>query len=102
MINKNMPAKKSAKKKNSRAKVMHGNAEKTSGKLTKSQLKKNKKGDIVSIKKQKVAKKNLSPWLKAVADAKKELGIPKNKFVLLNVGSEGKALYKLAREIYDS
>ncbi len=41
----------------SRAKVMHGTAYKTSGGLKKSQLKKNKSGKIVSIKKSKTAKK---------------------------------------------
>ena len=42
----------------SRAQVMHGNAQKTSGGLTKSQLKYNKQGKIVSKKASALAKKN--------------------------------------------
>ena len=42
----------------SRAQVMHGNAVKTSGGLTKSQLKYNKQGKIVSKKASALAKKN--------------------------------------------
>ena len=42
----------------SRARVMHGNATKTSGGLTKSQLKYNKQGKIVSKKASALAKKN--------------------------------------------
>ena len=42
----------------SRAKVMHGNAKKTSGGLTKLQLKYNKQGKIVSKKASSLAKKN--------------------------------------------
>ena len=42
----------------SRAQVMHGNAKKTSGGLTKSQLKYNKQGRIVSRKASALAKKN--------------------------------------------
>ena len=42
----------------SRAQVMHGNAKKTSGGLTKSQLKYNKQGNIVSKKASALAKKN--------------------------------------------
>lgn len=42
----------------SRAQVMHGNAKKTSGGLTKKQLKYNKQGKIVSKKASALAKKN--------------------------------------------
>jgi hypothetical protein len=42
----------------SRAQVMHGNANKTSGGLTKKQLKYNKQGKIVSRKASALAKKN--------------------------------------------
>ena len=42
----------------SRAQVMHGTAKKTSGGLTKSQLKYNKQGKIVSKKASKSAKKS--------------------------------------------
>ena len=42
----------------SRAQVMHGNAKKTSGGLTKSQLKYNKQGKIVSRKASSAAKRS--------------------------------------------
>lgn len=42
----------------SRAQVMHGNAKKTSGGLTKTQLKYNKQGKIVSKKASALANKN--------------------------------------------
>ncbi len=41
----------------SRASVMHGNAQRTSGGLTKAHLKKNKRGEIVSRKKSDQMKK---------------------------------------------
>ena len=47
----------------SRAQVMHGTAMKTSGGLTKSDLKYNKNGSIVSKKKSEAAKKNISKYL---------------------------------------
>jgi DVNP family len=74
----------------SRAQVYHGNADRTAGGLTKKDLKK-KDGEIVSKKKAKDAKTN--PWIKAVAKAKKELGI--KGFALVQGG-----LLKRAREIY--
>lgn len=73
-----------------RAQVYHGTADRTAGGLTKSDLKM-VKGEIVSKDKSKTEKKN--PWIKAVAKAKKELGI--KGFALV----EGKLLEK-AREIY--
>jgi hypothetical protein len=74
----------------SRAQVMHGNATRTAGGLTKKDLKK-KDGEIVSKAKSKDAKTN--PWIKAVAKAKKELGI--KGFALV----QG-PLLKRAHEIY--
>ena len=74
----------------SRAQVLHGNADRTAGGLTKKDLVK-KDGEIVSKSKAKSAKKN--PWIAAVAKAKKELGI--TGFALV----QGKLLTK-AREIY--
>jgi hypothetical protein len=74
----------------SRAQVLHGNATHTAGGLTKKDLKK-KDGEIVSKAKSKDAKTN--PWIKAVAKAKKELGI--KGFALV----QG-PLLKRAREIY--
>jgi hypothetical protein len=75
----------------SRAQVYHGNADQTAGGLTKKDLKMDKKGEIVSKTKSKGEKKN--PWIKAVAKAKKELGI--KGFALV----QGPLLTK-AREIY--
>jgi len=74
----------------SRAQVYHGNATETAGGLKKKDLKM-KDGEIVSKKKAKDAKTN--PWIKAVAKAKKELGI--TGFALV----QGKLLTR-AREIY--
>jgi len=74
----------------SRAQVYHGNATHTAGGLTKKDIKM-KDGELVSKKKAKGAKTN--PWIKAVAKAKKELGI---KGFALVQGD----LLKKAREIY--
>ena len=74
----------------SRAQVYHGNAHHTAGGLTKKDLKM-VKGEIVSKSKSKGEKSN--PWIKAVAKAKKELGI--KGFALV----QGPLLTK-AREIY--
>lgn len=73
-----------------RAQVYHGNADRTAGGLTKKDLKM-VKGEIVSKAKSKGEKTN--PWIKAVAKAKKELGI---KGFALVQGD----LLKRAREIY--
>jgi hypothetical protein len=76
----------------SRAQVYHGNATETAGGLKKKDLKMVKKtGEIVSKAKSKDEKTN--PWIKAVAKAKKELGI--KGFALV----QGPLLAK-AREIY--
>ena len=76
----------------SRAEVYHGNATETAGGLKKKDLKMVKKtGEIVSKAKSKDEKKN--PWIKAVAKAKKDLGI--KGFALV----QGPLLAK-AREIY--
>ena len=76
----------------SRAQVYHGNATETAGGLKKKDLKMVKKtGEIVSKAKSKDEKTN--PWIKAVAKAKKELGI--KGFALV----QGPLLTK-AREIY--
>jgi DVNP family len=77
----------------SRAQVMHGTAHHTSGGLTKKDLKKNPKtGEIVPKDKAKAAKKN--PWIKAVAQAKKDLGV--EGFALVKG-----PLLRRAHEIYD-
>jgi hypothetical protein len=76
----------------SRAQVYHGNADQTTGGLKKKDLKMVKKtGEIVSKAKSKDEKTN--PWIKAVAKAKKALGI--KGFALV----QGPLLAK-AREIY--
>jgi hypothetical protein len=76
----------------SRAQVYHGTATETAGGLKKKDLKKDRKsGEIVSKAKSKDEKKN--PWIKAVAKAKKELGI--KGFALV----QGELL-KRSREIY--
>lgn len=77
----------------SRAEVVHGTAKQTPGGLVKKDLKVHKKtGEIVSKAKAKSEKKN--PWIKAVAQARKELGI--KGFALL----QG-PLLRRAREIYE-
>lgn len=74
----------------SRAQVYHGTATETAGGLKKKDLKM-KDGEIVSKKKSSGEKSN--PWIKAVAKAKKELGI--KGFALV----QGPLLAR-AREIY--
>lgn len=82
------------------SKVMHGTIEKTPGGLTKKDIKtviKNGVKHYVSKEKSKVAKNNLGEWNKAVAQAKKNLGIGPNEFVLLKKTG---ALYKEAARLY--
>jgi hypothetical protein len=81
-----------------KAQVMHGNALKTSGGLTKSDIKTVTKNGVkryISKAKSTQGKKN--GWIKAVNQAKKNLGIPKNEFVLLKKSS---SLYKEAARLY--
>ena len=82
-------------------KLMNGTIDKTPGGLTKKDIKKVKtsSGQIkyVHEKRSKNAKKNFKGWHKAVKKAKKNLGIPKNEFVLLKKSSE---LYKEAARLY--
>lgn len=80
--------------------VMNGTVKKTSGGLTKANIKKVKRSGkvrYVSKAKSEQAKAVLGPWNKAVAKAKQELGIDKHEFVLLKKSSK---LYKKAAEIY--
>lgn len=89
-----MPRRKSC----SKAMVMHGTCKKTSGGLTKKDIKvvrKNGQKHYVSRRKSAQAKRNLAPWRRAVAQAKKDLGIGKHEFALI----KGKLLRR-AREIY--
>jgi len=62
----------------SRAQVMHGNATKTNGGLTKSQLKYNKQGKIVSKKASTLAKKNNRLVKAGYVTRKGEFGISGN------------------------
>lgn len=84
----------------SRASVIHGNAMKTSGGLTKSDLTRNKSGSIVSKKKSVGAGKKESPllveWRNSVTDAYK---LPKyaGQFIPLKKGTP---FYNDVKEIY--
>merc|ERR1719288_560600 len=62
-----------ARGRGAKSKVLKGKKEKTSGGLTANDLFRNKRGKVVS-KKQSAATKN-HPWMKAVAEARKSLGI---------------------------
>jgi DVNP family len=75
----------------SRAQVYHGNADVTPGGLKKKDLKM-KKGEIVSKAKSKDEKAN--PWIKAVAKAKKELGIKGFALVQGKLLERARAIYK--------
>lgn len=83
------------------AQVMHGTIEKTPGGLTKKDIKtvvnENGQTRYVSKKKSNASKNNLSEWNNAVAQAKKNLGIEHNTFVLLKKSG---ALYKEAARLY--
>merc|ERR1719235_1141158 len=74
--------------------VFLGSKEKTVGGMTAASLTKNKNGKIVSKKRSAFAKK--SPWIAAVAKARKALGL--KGFVAIKKGS---ALYKKAQEFYN-
>merc|ERR1712196_545104 len=74
--------------------VFRGSKSKTVGGLTASSLTKNKNGRVVSKKRSAQSKK--SPWIAAVAKARKALGV--KGFVAIKKGS---ALYKKAQEFYN-
>merc|ERR1712233_206940 len=78
-------------------KVWNGTAKWTKGGLTKADLCINKRGKVVSKKMLKRSQKT-GGWMTAVMKARKELGI--TGFCLINRGTEGKALYKRAKELY--
>jgi hypothetical protein len=80
------------------AQVMHGTLDHTPGGLTKNNIKtvhKDGQKHYVSKRKSVTAKSNFSGWNKAVAQAKRNLGIPKNEFVLIKG-----ALYTEAARLY--
>lgn len=82
------------------AQVMHGTLEKTPGGLTKKDIKtvvKNGVKHYVSKEKSKASKNTLGEWNKAVAQAKRNLGIGKHEFVLLKKSGD---LYKEAARLY--
>merc|ERR1719245_1310158 len=63
---------------------------------TKKDLVKTESGKIMSKKQFKKAQSfKKSPWMRAVAKARKELGI--TGFVIMNRGAQGTALYKAAK-----
>lgn len=81
-----------------RRQVWEGRADQTSSGLTKSDLKENKDGKIVSKKASKAAKKNAEPlkmWRKAVKDAAEELGVEP-----VVAPKRGTKLHKAAIKLY--
>ena len=86
----------------SRAAVFHGNAEKTSGGLRKSDLKLNKGGEIVSKKSSALAKKSepeaLKKWRKSVKKVSAEPRF-EGKFNLLKKGTP---FYRAVKKDFDS
>lgn len=86
-------------KKRYMSQVMHGTISSTPGGLGKENIKTINKNGVkhyVSKKKSKQAEKNFGGWNKAVAKARKNLGL-ENQFVLLRKSSK---LYKEAAKIY--
>merc|ERR1712031_148059 len=78
-----------------KAMVLRGSKAKTIGGLTAKDLTKNKSGKIVSKKKSALGKK--SPWMQAVAKARKALKL--TGFVAIKKGSP---LYVKAKEFYNA
>merc|ERR1740123_2459275 len=81
-----------------KARVFMGKKEKTTGGLRAGDLIRNKQGRVVS-KKKSAQGKNQS-WFKALAAARKALGI--TGFVVINRGPEGLALYAKAKYIHSN
>merc|ERR550532_2011325 len=81
----------------SKAMVVKGAREKTAGGLKASDITRNKYGKLVSKKASARGKNN--SWSKAIAAARKALGI--TGFVLINKGPEGKALYAKAKALQE-
>ena len=93
-----------AKGSRAKATVFAGRKEKTQGGLTKASLIKSKTGKIVSKKASAAGKKaysRIAAWTKAVAAAKKALGI--SGFVPVGgKTAQGKALYAKAKSLYSA
>merc|ERR1712087_567381 len=79
--------------------VFSGKIMKSKGGLKKEALTKNKHGRIVSKKQSAAASKKLGKWLKAVAAARKALGI-KGMVPVGGKTAKGQALYKKAKSLY--
>lgn len=77
----------------SKAQVFNGNADQTSGGLKKHHLKKTSDGRIVSKMKSCMASSH--PWIDAVSQARKELGITGFQPV-----KKGTPLYNRAKKLY--
>merc|ERR1711912_223132 len=91
-----------AKGKRAKSSVFRGTKSKTSGGLTKDKLIKNKRGKVVSKAASAAAKKRSShfvAWAKAVATARKELGL-KGFIAVGGKSPEGKALHAKAKAHY--
>merc|ERR1712098_686329 len=104
MKKKAMRVSKIARGKRAKSSVFRGSKVATSGGLKKSDLTRNKDGKVVSKKasaaaKKKYQKNGLAKWTKAVAAAKKSLGI-KGFQVIGGKTSKGQALLKKARSLY--
>merc|ERR1712130_975071 len=84
-------------------KVWNGTSTYTKGGLTKADLMLNNKGKVVSKKMfkngQRLQKAGKGGWMKAVMQARKELGI--TGFCAVNRGAQGVALYKRAKELHN-
>merc|ERR1719516_775845 len=100
-----MKVSKIARGRGAKARVFNGSEEKTTSGLKKSDLTRNKNGKVVSKKssaraKKKAYQKNgLAKWTKAVAQAKKSLGI-KGFQIIGGKTSKGQALLKKARSLF--
>merc|ERR1719356_1789070 len=92
-----MKALKIARGRRSKAMVYKGAREKTAGGLKASDITKNKYGKFVSKKRSAKGKNN--SWAKAIAAARKALGLV--GFVAINKGPEGKALYAKAKALHE-
>merc|ERR1711933_282226 len=91
-----------AKGKRAKSSVFRGTKSKTSGGLTKDKLIKNKRGKVVSKAASAAAKRRSShfvAWAKAVATARKELGL-KGFIAVGGKSAEGKALHAKAKAHY--
>merc|ERR1712138_2243 len=91
-----------AKGKRAKSSVFRGTKSKTSGGLTKDKLIKNKRGKVVSKAASAAARKRSShfvAWAKAVATARKDLGL-KGFVAVGGKAPEGKALYAKAKAHY--